>query len=128
MFSRLSDDEILDMAGIERFDPGGTQYSDYMTPGLRDYFETEYRFADPGQLYPLGPRNVPGFGAHDFGNPESGFMHVRGPQSHQRPRTLKRRCSCLKAVPAATCRRKRGSGSKTRVLTPLDLTSSAIGL
>ena len=81
MFSRLSDDEILDMAGIERFDPGGTQYSDYMTPGLRDYFETEYRFADPGQLYPLGPRNVPGFGAHDFGNPESGFMHVRGAQS-----------------------------------------------
>lgn len=81
LFSSMSDDEILDLAGIERFDPGGTQYSSYMTPGLRDYFETEYRFADPGQIYPLGPRNVPGFGAHDFGNPESGFMHVRGAQS-----------------------------------------------
>jgi hypothetical protein len=81
MFQFMSDEEIADMAGIERFAPEGTQYSDYMTPGLRDYFETEYRFTDPGQIYPLGPRNVPGFGSHDFGNRESGFMHVRGAES-----------------------------------------------
>jgi len=81
VFDRMSDDQILDMAGIERFDPKGTQYSEYMTPGLRDYFETEYRFTDPGHIYPLGPRNVGGMGAHDFGNPDPGFMHVRGAQS-----------------------------------------------
>lgn len=76
--NRMSNNEILDLAGISNFDPGNTQYSDYMTPGLQDYFETEYRFTDPGQLYPLGARGLPRFGAHDFGNPEPGFMHVRG--------------------------------------------------
>lgn len=63
------------------FDPGATQFSEYMTPGLKDYFETEYRFTDPGGIYPLGVRNVPGMATHDFGHSDPGFMHVRGAQS-----------------------------------------------
>lgn len=79
IFRFLSNEEIVRMAGMpSTFDPGGTQYSSYITPGVSDYFEREYAFTDPGGTMPTGPRRLSGLGAHDFGNPEPGLVHTRG--------------------------------------------------
>lgn len=72
--------ELAQAAGYQfGFSPENTRYSEYMTPGVSDYFENRYAFADPARvLSNTDPRGLPS--VHDFGADEEipNFVHTRG--------------------------------------------------
>jgi len=75
---RMSDDDLLEAVGYTPgFDPGDTQYSKYMTPGISDYRERRYFFGDPGEVMatPSSPRGLPQ--THFDADPTENFLHTR---------------------------------------------------
>ena len=72
--------ELAQAVGYQfSFNPENTQYSEYMTPGISDYFENRYSFSDPAKvLATTEPRGLPS--VHDFGveNEMPNFVHTRG--------------------------------------------------
>jgi len=73
-----TDADIFQLAGIEApFSPGTTSYSEYFTPGMTDYRERRYSFADPGNVNPTGIRGYSGAGEHFSGDENVPFLHTR---------------------------------------------------
>jgi hypothetical protein len=73
-----TDADLFQLAGIEApFAPGTTQYSEYFTPGMTDYRERRYSFADPGNVNPTGIRGYSGAGKHFSGDENVPFLHTR---------------------------------------------------
>jgi len=73
-----TDADLLQLAGMESpFSPGTTQYSEYFTPGMTDYRERRYSFADPGNVNPTGIRGYSGAGEHFRGDENVPFLHTR---------------------------------------------------
>lgn len=61
------------------FDPGDTTYSQYMTPGITNYFENRYSFYDPARVLSAAERRgLPS--VHNFNNPDEtpNVYHTRG--------------------------------------------------
>jgi hypothetical protein len=76
--NRMSSSERYELAGIEPpFDPGTTSYSEHFTPGMTDYRERRYSFADPGNVNPTGIRGYSGAGEHFSGDENVPFLHTR---------------------------------------------------
>ena len=61
------------------FDPGDTAYSEYMTPGITNYFENRYSFYDPARVLSAAERRGLPF-VHNFNNPDEtpNVYHTRG--------------------------------------------------
>lgn len=78
--SMMSSEELLEQLGRESegFDPGGTEYSKYMTPGIEDYRERRYAFTDPAGITSLSGGQPRGLGQTHFeGDETRNFVHTR---------------------------------------------------
>lgn len=78
--SMMSSEDLLEALGRESegFDPGGTEYSKYITPGIEDYRERRYAFTDPAGITSLPFGEPRGLGRTHFENDETrNFVHSR---------------------------------------------------
>jgi len=78
--SMMSSEELLEALGRESegFDPGDTEYSKYMTPGIEDYRERRYAFTDPAGITSLSGGQPRGLGQTHFeGDETRNFVHTR---------------------------------------------------
>lgn len=78
--SMMTTAELLEAMGrgSEGLDAGGTEYSEYMTPGIEDYRERRYAFTDPAGITSVSFGEPRGLGRTHFENDETrNFVHSR---------------------------------------------------